>query len=119
MALQGQSAAGPNQDEKPPHHQALKKELGEYFYHVKCNHTGLRPPLPVAVDDDLGWVGHIEVCVVERLLAELLGTVHVGPGQQQVLDLQLEPLLSILLPGCVVQVCTLYFFLYTCGDMAC
>lgn len=69
------------------------------------------------MDDDLGWAGHIEVCVVERLLAEFLCTVQVPPGQQQVLDLQLWPVLSILLPGCVVQVCTLYIFLYTCGDM--
>lgn len=41
------------------------------------------------MDDDLGWVGHIEVCVVERLLAEFLCTVHIPPGQQQVLDPQL------------------------------
>lgn len=71
------------------------------------------------MDDDLGWVGHIEVCVVERLLAEFLSTVNVPPGQEQVLDPHLQPLLSILLPGCVVQVCTLYIFLYTCGVMAC
>lgn len=41
------------------------------------------------MDDDLGWVGHIEVCVVERLLAEFLCAVHIPPGQQQVLDPQL------------------------------
>lgn len=71
------------------------------------------------MDDDLGWVGHVEVCVVQRLLAEFLCTVHVAPGEQQVLDLQLLPLLSILLPGCVSQICTLNIFLYTCGDMVC
>lgn len=69
------------------------------------------------MDDDLGWLGHIEVCVVEILLAEFLSTVNVPPGQEQVPHLQ--PLLSRLLPGCVVQVCTLYIFLYTCGDMSC
>lgn len=69
------------------------------------------------MDDDLCWVGHIEVCVVERLLPEHMSTVHVPPGEQQILDLQLQPLLSILLPGCVVQVSTLYVFLYTCGDI--
>lgn len=69
------------------------------------------------MDDDLCWVGHIEVCVVERLLAECMCTVHVSPGEQQVPDLQLQPLLSILSPGCVVQVSTLYIFLDTCGGM--
>lgn len=69
------------------------------------------------MDDDLCWVGHIEVCVVERLQPECMSTVHVPPGEQQVLDLQLQPLLSELSPGCVVQVSTLYVFLHICGDM--
>lgn len=69
------------------------------------------------MDDDLCWVGHIEVCAVERLLPECMSTVHVPPGEQQILDLQLQPVLSKLFPGCVVQVSTLDVFLHTCGDI--
>lgn len=69
------------------------------------------------MDDDLRWEGHIEVRVDERPLGEFMCTVHVPPGQQEVPDKDLLPLLSKLLPGCVVQVGTLYIFLHSCGDM--
>ena len=64
------------------------------------------------MDDDLGREGHVEVgrllCVCERLLAKHECTVHVPPGQQQVLDPQLDSLLPILLPADVVQVGALF-----------
>lgn len=69
------------------------------------------------MDDDLCGVGHVEVCVVERLLPERMSAVHVPPGEQQILDLHLLPVLSKLSPGCVVQVNTLDVFLHTCGDI--
>lgn len=63
------------------------------------------------MDDDLGGQGRVEVqgllCVSQSLLCEHLCTVHVPPGQQQVLDLHLDSLLLILQPGGVVQVSTL------------
>lgn len=75
---------------------------------------------PVPVDDDRGRAGRVEagglLCVTERLLVEHVGAVHVSPGQQQVLDPQLDPLLPVLQPGGVVQVSALVIslpFLYT------
>ena len=73
------------------------------------------------MDDDLGRAGNVEVGgvrLVERLLVEHACTVHVSPGQQQVLDLQLASLLPVFQPCGVVEVSTLIIvilppFLYT------
>ncbi len=67
------------------------------------------------MDDDLGWAGDVEVGgllgISERILVEHVRTVHVPPGQQQVLDLQLGSLLPVLRPGGVVEVRALIVFL--------
>lgn len=69
---------------------------------------------PVPVDDDLGRAGDVEVGGLlrfgERLLVELVCTVHVSPRQQQVLNLHLRSLLPVLRPRGVVEVSTLFIF---------
>lgn len=62
------------------------------------------------MDDDFGWAGGVEVRSLrpsERLVVEHLCTVHVFPGQQQVLDPQFDSVVSVLLPCGVVEVSTL------------